>query len=341
MGLIHFTIFLLVLSKGPDPNNHRASAITTLAQKKKITKIPRYNENKSLCNGTQLKEEVTNPVCKGWRLDQISPDESFYAEEYSDACAKGANNGSNITCWFRSAKEACVAFTYVQEQRHPVKNETPYTPAEVKISDDKYACTYCWAGESKNAGGYCPNGNFDIFLRSIPPEEYHEYCGAQVSGPYSNLPEDYTICGATYTQTYNGMPFVKSQRGKILAANRASNRNGKIRSDLAGFCYDPPNGNPGNCIKAHPVKIGKCVEPEFLEGRTYLYERNAPQVHHVVPAKDRRGCPCGKNSVKNAAVISAQLNRYFTNKNREAFLYGCDSGMTEIEKVNSLPKYNP
>jgi hypothetical protein len=70
---------------------------------------------------------------------------------------------------------------------------------------------------------------------------------------------------------------------------------------------------------------------------------NSPNVHHVVPARDRRGlkCPCGKNSVKNAVVISAQLNRYFLNYDRTGFLSDCDSGMTEIEKVNSLPKYDP
>jgi hypothetical protein len=48
-----------------------------------------------------------------------------------------------------------------------------------------------------------------------------------------------------------------------------------------------------------------------------------------VPRGDKRCCPWGTNSYKNAAVISAKLNNYFTNNN------------PPVEEVNELNHAKP
>jgi hypothetical protein len=47
---------------------------------------------------------------------------------------------------------------------------------------------------------------------------------------------------------------------------------------------------------------------------------------------DKRSCSWGTNSNKNAAVISAQLNQFFTNNNPPA---------EEVKKLNNATAYTP
>ncbi|MFT3767283.1 MAG: hypothetical protein QM820_17430 [Minicystis sp.] len=47
---------------------------------------------------------------------------------------------------------------------------------------------------------------------------------------------------------------------------------------------------------------------------------------------DKRCCPWGTNSYKNAAVISGKLNRFFTND---------DPPVDEVTRLNSAPAYTP
>ncbi|TKC99770.1 hypothetical protein [Polyangium fumosum] len=54
------------------------------------------------------------------------------------------------------------------------------------------------------------------------------------------------------------------------------------------------------------------------------------QVHHVVPMTDRRSCPWGTNSNKNAAVISRGLNQYLYNKVPPE---------KEVLRINQVPPY--
>jgi len=104
--------------------------------------------------------------------------------------------------------------------------------------------------------------------------------------------------------------------------NRKKN-GGKIRSDLPGFMYP--------CTKGSPMM---CTEPEFLNepaGGTSS-DPNAAQVDHVASKADPRGCNWGTNSNKNAAVVSAQLNRYFSNKDRAKEV---------VDLINAIPPYTP
>ena len=322
-------------------------------------KKEKLTEKGRLCDKNQLNEKYTNPTCQGWQAYSNIDDIQILANTYPDACAYGvglnAQNEHIFTCYFRLGKDACIA--NAKSLENDGTEFTKYCACGQTTDATTFRCGHCTEQEGCSSNGnfesgtICPNSSpfqndYNIFLLPIPSNAYHKYCAIQVNGPYSNMAnadgsESYTVCGTTYTETYPGMPFVHDQRKRIIAVNMANNNN-KIKSDLAGFCYPKPKES--NCIKRKfPRNPNICVEPDFLvkSQQPWAYKPNAAQVHHVVPAHDRRGCPCGKNSVKNAAVISAQLNTYFTNKNRTGFLFNCDSGMTEIEKVNSLPKYDP
>lgn len=107
--------------------------------------------------------------------------------------------------------------------------------------------------------------------------------------------------------------------------NRTKN-GGEIHSDLVGFmwpCED--NGMPKTCTEPLVLK-----DPEGKG--TSQYDPLAAQVHHVVPMKDKRLCPWGTNSNKNAAVISRTLNIYLTNNYPPA---------AEVVQINSLAAYPP
>ena len=111
-----------------------------------------------------------------------------------------------------------------------------------------------------------------------------------------------------------------NQKERILQINRAAH-GGKVHSDLVGFTFPcKVNGTPTMCI-----------EPDVLEdpadpNGTY------PEVHHVVPVSDQRGCPWGTNSNKNAAVISRKLNQFLTNDYPPA---------NEVVQINTAPVYAP
>lgn len=326
------------------------------------TAAPTFNkamlkQDNRLCNGNQLKPEYTKPTCKGWQSSDGNPnDKSLLIQNYPDACADGIDGV--FRCYFKTGKEACIANAKIIENDGLASSK--FCACGQAAGTNNFGCGYCDEDQECNqngtflSGNNCPDGtgvtgyhNIGL-VDPIPTGAYHSYCGIEVNGPYSNLAnpdgtETYVLCGTTQTQAYPGLEFAEEQKNQIKNVNSASN-GGMLKSDLAGFCYPKPPNKP--CIQPHPTKPGKCVEPVFLPGKYDLrasrFDENALNVHHVVPARDRRGlkCPCGKNSVKNAVVISAQLNRYFLNYNRTGFLFDCDSGMTEIEKVNSLPKYN-
>jgi hypothetical protein len=57
-------------------------------------------------------------------------------------------------------------------------------------------------------------------------------------------------------------------------------------------------------------------------------------IHHIVPRKDGSGCPCGKNSMKNAAVISRSLNNFFSNKDLNTLASKCGTMRSEVEALN-------
>ena len=153
---------------------------------------------------------------------------------------------------------------------------------------------------------------------------------AAVNGPYRNLTEPNTLGpGQPFNKCDSGMVNDKgealTQTQWILQINRRAH-GGEIHSDLAGFTWPCMNE------KCEPVM---CEEPLVLgdpDKKPLEYPATEAQVHHVVPMKEKRSCPWGTNSNKNAAVISAQLNQFFTNN---------DPPAEEVKKLNGASAYTP
>ncbi|TKD01984.1 hypothetical protein [Polyangium fumosum] len=147
---------------------------------------------------------------------------------------------------------------------------------------------------------------------------------AEVNGPYQNLVEPSNV-GPGKDFHCEKIDNIE-QRVRILQVNRKAH-GGKIHSDLAGFTY--PCGVDENC------KPKICTEPDILknpESTPNQYDPERAEVHHVVRRKDKRLCPWGTNSNKNAAVISGKLNRHLTNN---------DPSSDEVKRINQVPAYTP
>ena len=147
----------------------------------------------------------------------------------------------------------------------------------------------------------------------------------EVSGPYRNLTDPAGVAPGNKFNWDSGMVDADGgaldQQKWILQVNKNAN-DGGIRSDLAGFKWECDEVDGGKTT---------CEEPAFLDdpedpGAT------KPNVHHVVPMTDKRCCPWGTNSYKNAAVISLKLNRFLSNKNPPE---------DEVVQLNSAPAYPP
>lgn len=151
----------------------------------------------------------------------------------------------------------------------------------------------------------------------------------EVNGPYRNLVDPDEVAPGYTFDGNSGIPDgdggVLKQKEWVLEVNKKKN-GGKIKSDLAGFKFPCAKGS---------AQI--CTEPDFLEDpkaivKSAFFVDTMAQVHHVVPMKDKRCCPWGTNSYKNAAVISAKLNRYFKNH---------DPPEEEVKELNGAMAYPP
>jgi hypothetical protein len=298
-------------------------------------------ESINLCLGNDIRPDILNPKCYGWPPTSLEAgDLEWYGSTYPSVCFENGDGG--LKCYFRTAFQYCNAFALNQQTLHPANNTSNYIGAEVKLSVTKYACTYCYSytrangnpvTEEPNRKGYCPNGLHEVDRADIPTSDYSPHCTLEVNGPYSNIPDSFNPCGTPHTEPVRGMIFTKEQRDRIkYEINEPAN--GFLKSDLAGFCYPKPK--TVDCIEPHPTKTGFCVEPSRLNESPG--QKDSAEVHHVIPKKDSRSCPCGANANRNAAVISKQLNLVFLNRDRTSFV-DCNTGKNELETVNALPKY--
>jgi hypothetical protein len=255
-----------------------------------------------------------------------------------------------------SGKLACVARAKIQEREDEYKHmmdpanfptyPTPYCAAgkEVMGNSKLFSCYVYHFDESydpndlskKCDGKYIKNlpdtgaTYTNIPRQSCTADQSLAYCDSDsdlVEGPYRNIPDVYTACGTVYDDTNGinkGMQYQSGQKELIRSVNQAQPaHSNKLVSDLAGFCYlKPPNSE---CLKKHNGNRQICEEPglgdpldpkETLVYQPPYNQPNAAQIHHVLPRTDTRGCPCGKNSNRNAALISKQLNGIFSNMKR-------------------------
>jgi len=143
----------------------------------------------------------------------------------------------------------------------------------------------------------------------------------EVNGPYRNLPEPSTVKvgGRFDCYSIDGL----KQNKRILQMNRKKN-GGVIRSDLPGYVHPCTRGSSMMCTEKTELK-----DPETTPN---VADEDRAEVDHVASKRDPRGCEWGTNSNKNAAVISAKLNIYFSNKDRPKEV---------VDTINAIPTYTP
>ena len=236
-----------------------------------------------------------------------------YIAAFGDACYMSEAN--TFDCFYKKWQDACADAVKIAE----VYGAAPF--------DKGYTCQPVGNGDYTLQVGPDVANKITIYYQAAPrqtPLIEVDGMPTEVSGPYRNLTEPQNVAPGErfYCNTVDKNGNIVVQRDLIIQVNSKAHE-GTIRSDLAGFEY--PCGVDANC---QPII---CKEPLMLKAGPPS-DPDAAQVHHVVRRKDKRGCPWGTNSNKNAAVISRQLNIYLTNNHPSA---------DEVKAINKIAPYTP
>lgn len=238
-----------------------------------------------------------------------------YIAAFGDACYV-AETGT-FDCFYQKWQDACADAAKIGA----VSGNAPY--------DQGYTCQPDGNGNyTLQIGSDVANVTY-INYQPAPRQTPDTDIGGmptQVNGPYRNLTDPADVAPGNPFKSNSGMVDADggalTQQAYILQVNRNAN-DGGVRSDLATYSWSCPDGNGGYM---------KCTEPEFLED-SFDPIGTKPNVHHVVPMKDKRCCPWGTNSYKNAAVISQKLNNFLSNENPT---------VEEVTQLNPpTPAYTP
>lgn len=238
-----------------------------------------------------------------------------YIAAFGDACYMSDAATPTFNCFYKTWQKACEDAVMIGEVSGNAAYDKGYTCQPVlgtknytlQIGSDPAIVTYINYDKA-------PRQDPKIDVGGVPTE---------VNGPYRNLPEPDKVAPGEpfYCQTFNKEGKKATQWYWIIQANLKAN-GGVVKSDLSGYEYPCPEGT--------------CKEPENLEDPTDEEgpddPKNVAEVHHVVPMADKRSCPWGTNSNKNAAVISRKLNRYFWHNPPPA---------DEVAQINAKPAYAP
>lgn len=224
---------------------------------------------------------------------------------------------STFNCFYKSINKACEDAALIGEVSGNAPYDKGHTCQSVANTDDY----------TLQIGPDVSNKLFIYFMDAPRQTPFVMVDGmsVEVNGPYRNLVDPADVAPGYEFDVNSGMVgadgFPLEQREWVLEINRKKH-GGKIRSDLAGFEF------PCNCQKDSPVI---CIEPTFLED-PFDPVGTKPNVHHAVPRKDKRCCPWGTNSYKNAAVISQKLNKCLSNN---------DPPEEEVKWLNDAKAYTP
>jgi hypothetical protein len=243
-----------------------------------------------------------------------------YTAAFGDACYLSEGNNT-FNCFYKTWEKACEDAVKIGK----VSGNAPY--------DEGYKCQPVGNGDYTLQVGSDVANKITIYYEPAPrqtPLVVVDGVPTVVSGPYRDLVDPDQVGPGNKFDRNSGMVGADGlsldQRKWILEVNRKKN-GGKIRSDLEGFTWPCEDGQGG---------FTTCEEPEFLADPDSKKQPFHPgviaRVHHVVPRKDKRCCPWGTNAYKNAAVISHQLNEYFTNN---------DPPEEEVKTLNNAAAYTP
>jgi hypothetical protein len=155
----------------------------------------------------------------------------------------------------------------------------------------------------QHAGGHHvvlgANGNYscrdvnDNVVTVVYGQDPEPMCYGHVNGPYQGL-----SIGGTQSM---GRDYTSPQRDAIIVSNENC-FGGNIKSDLHG----------AKQILLDWIGVyDEC--DELVDGPGTRASPCAADVHHSIPKKDTKGCPCGSNSAMNALVVGARINRLMSN----------------------------
>lgn len=240
-----------------------------------------------------------------------------YIAAFGSACyVSDSVDNPTFGCFYKTWQNACADAVNIAK----VFGADPYK--------EGYMCQAVGNGDYRLQVGPDVSNTITIYYEAAPrqtPLIEIKSVPTEVSGPYRDLTEPQQL-GPDLDFHCAKVDNVE-QWVRILQVNRKAH-GGQVHSDLAGFEY--PCGVDENC------KPKTCTEPLVLKDpadkRTLPNDPDRAQVHHVVPRKDKRSCPWGTNSNKNAAVISGRLNRHLFNKVPPE---------NEVLQINKIPAYTP
>ena len=235
-----------------------------------------------------------------------------YIAAFGSACYM--SEVDTFDCFYQKWQDACADAVKIGE----VSGNAPY--------DKGYMCQPDGAGNyTLQIGPDVANVtyiNYQAAPRQTPLTDING-TPTEVNGPYRNLTDPADVAPGDPFEGNSGVSDGDGgfllQREWVVQVNKNAN-DGGVRSDLAGFTWTCKGEDGGDTT---------CIEPDFLPedaGATY------PNVHHVVPRTDKRCCPWGTNSYKNAAVISSKLNGFFSNN---------DPPADEVKQLNDAGAYPP
>jgi hypothetical protein len=271
-----------------------------------------------------------------------------YLNTFPEDCYWDA--GGLLQCYFATAKEACDGLIVMNNDIE--KNGTKYVFKRLETAANDPDWVHC-ISESVNGDGTLSGFEHDVSIEYTSRPERGDFVQnpnssgnavlLDVSGPYRLQPDTpYNHVSTPHT----GQPFPGSKYGclnkatqngtfdfrTIILGLNAFRFRGDLVSDLANYPYPKPKSS--ECIKKHPRMAGWCIESDDPLQAAAGFP-NSAQVHHEIPRKfnvSGKSCPWGRASMKNALVISAQLNNYFSNKYPE---------VSAVQRMNNTPSYVP
>ncbi len=223
-----------------------------------------------------------------------------YIAAFGTACYMSEAN--TFDCFYEEWQDACADAVRIAE----VYGAAPF--------DKGYTCQPLGNGDYTLQVGPDVANKITVYYQAAPrqtPLIEIDGVPTEVSGPYRDLTEPKTLGPGEDFYCSSGQVGADGktlkQRSWILQVNKNAH-SGQLHSDLAGFEYPCKDEkcNPTTCIEPSVLKAAPKGDPE------------AVQVHHIVPMNDKRNCPWGTNSNKNAAVISSKLNRFLWNNDPPA-----------------------
>lgn len=271
---------------------------------------------------------------KGWHVDSIpikQANGTKYVAMFPDDCYYNDQSGY-VECYFKDAMTSCADAAKANNNiENPNNTGTQWALASVTEVQGSNMMSYtCNFTTTPGNGMQSLQTNYTGPLHRGDKVPFMGMF-VDVAGPYRDMDPiiagaGYDYGGMTLTAPMPGLSFqctwVRSQTGQlapirdlVVGLNKqAHNNSPTITSDLAGMTYTPPGGDPNNCFQKGSG--GQCVEPTTLLDTPG--KPNSAELHHVVPRKNgQKGtsptCRWGKNSMKNAALISRQLNQVLSN----------------------------